>query len=60
MKVEFCTKLKSYLATKRAVDSRADLLPQEYLKKARAADQAYNETPAGVTGPVERKLIEIG
>ena len=35
---------------KRAVDSRADLLPQEYLNKARAADQNHNQM----------KLLELG
>ena len=41
---------------KRAVDSRADLLPQEYLNKARAADQNHNQIQPGTVGPVERKL----
>merc|ERR1712004_137593 len=45
---------------KRAVDARADLLPQEYLSKARAADQKYNNTERGTVGPVERKLLELG
>ena len=45
---------------KRAVDARADLLPQEYLNKARAADQKYNNTERGTVGPVERKLLELG
>ena len=45
---------------KRAVDSRADLLPQEYLNKARGADQTYNQIPPGEVGPVERKLVELG
>ena len=61
VKVISCNKTRYKPSSqKRAVDSRADLLPQEYLRKARAADQAYNDTPAGVTGPVERKLIELG
>ena len=45
---------------KRAVDTRADLLPQEYLNKARGADQTYNRTPVDTMGPVERKLVELG
>ena len=45
---------------KRAVDTRADLLPQEYLNKARGADQTYNQIPPGEVGPVERKLVELG
>ena len=61
VKVISCNKTRYKPSSqKRAVDSRADLLPQEYLRKARAADQAYNDTPAGVMGPVERKLIELG
>ena len=42
------------------MDTRADLLPQEYLNKARAADQKYNEVQPGTVGPVERKLLELG
>ena len=45
---------------KRAVDARADLLPQEYLNKARGADQKHNQIPQGTIGPVERKLVELG
>ncbi len=61
VKVISCNKTRYKPSSqKRAVDSRADLLPQEYLRKARAADQAYNDTPAGVMGPVERKLVELG
>ena len=45
---------------KRAVDTRADLLPQEYLDKARGADQTHNHIPVGTVGPVERKLVELG
>ena len=44
---------------KRAVDARADLLPQEYLNKAKAADQKYNQVQQGTVGPVERKLLSI-
>ena len=47
-------------SAKRAVDARADLLPQEYLTKAREADRKHNLTPAGTVGPVERKLVELG
>ena len=42
------------------MDSRADLLPQEYLNKARAADQNHNQIQPGTVGPVERKLLELG
>ena len=61
VKVISCSK-SGYKANsqRRAVDARAELLPQEYLKKARSADQTYNGIPAGQTGPVERKLIELG
>ena len=45
---------------KRAVDARADLLPQEYLNKARAADQNHNNIEPDTVGPVERKLLEPG
>ena len=47
-------------STKRAVDARADLLPQEYLIKAREADRKHNLTPVDTVGPVERKLVELG
>ena len=47
-------------SAKRAVDARADLLPQEYLTKAKEADRKYNLTPEGTVGPVERKLAELG
>lgn len=36
---------------KRTVDAKADLLPEEYLNKARGADHKHN--------PVERKLVEL-
>ena len=45
---------------KRAVDARGDLLPQEYLNKAKAADRVHNQIPAGTVGPVERKLNQLG
>ena len=41
----------------RAVDKRAGVLHQEYLVKARTADQLYVGTNVGVVGPVERKLL---
>ena len=44
----------------RAVDKRASLLPEEYLRKARTADRKYNNTAAGLVGGVERKLLELG
>ena len=46
--------------TKRAVDTRAEKLQQEYLVKAREADRVHNNTLAGTVGPVERKLVELG
>ena len=36
------------------------MLPQEYISKARGADQKHNQIPAGTIGPVERKLLELG
>ena len=38
----------------------ADLLPQEYLNKAKAADRVHNQIPAGTVGPVERRLNQLG
>ena len=43
-----------------AILPQADLLPQEYLNKARAADQNHNQIQVGTIGPVERKLVELG
>ena len=44
----------------RAVDRRADLLQNEYAKKARKADTKYGGTPEGETGRMERKLLNFG
>ena len=40
----------------RGVDRRADQLHQEYVVKARKADQEHGGVPQGVVGAVERKL----
>ena len=44
----------------RAVDRRAETLPQEYLEKARAADRKFNGVLPGEVGGVEQKLIDLG
>ena len=36
------------------------MVPQEYINKAKAADQKYNQVQEGTVGPVERKLLELG
>ena len=41
----------------RGVDRRADQLHQEYLNKARKADQDFGGTEPGTVGGVERKLL---
>ena len=43
----------------RAVDTRAELLPNEYLSKARKTDQNYGGTAEGEVGGVERKLLSF-
>ena len=51
LKIISCSKTRyKPNSPKRAVDLRADLLPQEYLNKARAADQNHNQM----------KLLELG
>ena len=35
-------------------------LPQNYLTKARTADQVHNGTAEGTVGPVEQKLVSLG
>ena len=45
---------------RRAVDRRANLLPNEYRRKAREADRVYGNHPNDVAGPVERKLLQYG
>ena len=48
VKVISCSKTRyKPNSPKRAVDARADLLPQEYLNKAKAADQKYNQVQQG-------------
>ena len=44
----------------KAVDRRANLLANEYRKKARTVDRDYGGTMAGEVGPIERKLEEYG
>ena len=44
----------------KAVDKRANLLPNEYRKKARDADRVYGNHNDEVAGPVERKLGQYG
>ena len=44
----------------RAVDVRAAQLHQEYVDKARRADQQYGGVVVGTVGPVERKLLSFG
>ena len=41
----------------RGVDKRADQLHQEYVGKARKADQDHGGVQRGVVGAVERKLL---
>ena len=43
-----------------AVRARADALPREYSGKARRLDRQFCATPAGVVGPVERRLLGFG
>ena len=44
----------------RAVDKRAEALPQEYIGKAQEADRKYNGVQPGVIGGVKQKLISLG
>ena len=44
----------------KAVNRRAQLLPGEYIKKAKDIDQKIINTPAGERGQVERRLDEFG
>ena len=61
VKIISCSKTRyKSNSLKRAVDARADLLPQEYVNKARGADRKHNQIPEGTIGPVERKLVELG
>ena len=58
LKVISCSKSRYKPSwTDRAVDRRAAALHQEYLDKARAADQQYGGVEQGRVGPVENKLI---
>ena len=44
----------------RAVDVRADKLPEEYREKAATADQTHNGVQEGTVGPCEQRLIDLG
>ena len=58
---DWCNKgVISPTAAKRAVDTRADGLQQNYLYKARNADRTHNLIPVGTMGPVEQRLIDLG
>ena len=41
------------------MDKRAAQLPQEYMEKARRADQEHGGVQPGTVGPVERKLLNF-
>ena len=43
-----------------AVDRRARAVHADYHRKARSIDTKYNDTPAGVVGPVDSRLTEFG
>ena len=44
----------------KAVDRRARLLEQEYIKKARNTDRQFGGVEEGRVGPVETKLLQYG
>ena len=44
----------------RAVDRRAQLLQEEYARKARKADHNFGGTPEGEVGRMEQKLLNFG
>ena len=61
VKMISCNKSRySPTAAKRAVDTRADGLQQNYIWKARNADRTHNLTPEDTVGPVEQRLIDLG
>ena len=43
-----------------AVNTRACRVHKEYLKKAKAADAKWNNTPQNAVGPIEVRLNEFG
>ena len=60
IKVISCSQSRySPTSTERAVDQRAANLHQEYVQKARAADQKYGGTEPGTVGPVEQNLLSF-
>jgi hypothetical protein len=58
-KTRYAPRRERQEATK-AVDKRAGQLNHSYVVKARNTDRKYCGTPAGTTGPVERKLASMG
>ena len=44
----------------KAVDKRARVLTEEYIKKARNVDRVYGGAAEGTVGRVERKLVDMG
>ena len=60
LKVINCCPTRYPLGDKsKAVERRANLLPNEYRRKARDADRLYVGHPNEVAGPVERKLLQF-
>lgn len=43
-----------------AACTRAEALPKEYATKAQRLDREFCDTPPGVVGPVERRLLALG
>jgi len=43
-----------------AVNTRANRVHKEYVKKAQQADRKWNTTPSGSIGPIESRLNEFG
>ena len=61
IKVISCSKTRYKPSwTDRAVDKRAAALHQEYVDKAKAADQLYSGVDPTAVGPVESKLVSFG
>ena len=46
--------------TVKAVDKRARVLTEEYVKKAKNVDRVYGGADEGTVGRVERKLLDMG
>ena len=58
--ISCCPSRYSSTSTAKAVDARARLVPEEYVRKARLADQRFLGVAVGEKGPVERRLEEFG